>query len=275
MDADDWLFGTPDFSSLCAPGYFMKFGKDFTYFRQQLFRDDLPWRYEGVLHEYPTCGRQVEVVRLEGDYYIDSRRLGARNQDPKKYLKDAAILEEALKEEPENARYWFYLGQSYFDAGEFSKAIEAYSRRVKLGGWAEEVYYSQYRVGMGMIRRGDPDAAVIGALVSAFQLRPSRAESLHALAFHLRQKKQFDTAAMFAHAAARIALPSDVLFVDAPVYQYKALDELAVCGYYSPIYRQDGYNACVQLSMCDDLPPDVAERTKSNLKFYQDSLGFK
>ncbi len=37
----------------------------------------------------------------------------------KKYLKDALVLEEAVKEEPNNSRYVFYLAQSYRDYGDY------------------------------------------------------------------------------------------------------------------------------------------------------------
>ena len=58
---------------------------------------------------------------------------GARSADPNKFRKDAAIFDEALKREPENARYVYYLAQSWRDAGDFEKALAAYAHRASMG----------------------------------------------------------------------------------------------------------------------------------------------
>ncbi len=77
----------------------------------------LPWRWVGVLHEYLTTNAPHRVETLTGAW-IDRRHEGARSRDPETFRKDAAVLEEALKQEPGNARYAFYLAQSWRDAGD-------------------------------------------------------------------------------------------------------------------------------------------------------------
>ena len=93
--------------------------------------------YFGVLHEYADSALATVRDQLNGDFYVESRRLGARNLDPQKYLKDAQVLAKGLEQEPTNSRYMFYLGQSYHNAGLLDKAIEAYDQRINAGGWAE------------------------------------------------------------------------------------------------------------------------------------------
>ena len=46
-----------------------------------------------------------------------------------------------------NLRYYFYLGNSYHDSGKYNEAIPIYKKRIELGGWHEEVWYSSYRLG--------------------------------------------------------------------------------------------------------------------------------
>ena len=60
-------------------------------------RNTLPWRYQGVLHEFLTC----EGSQPSGHLPIVMRRNhdGARRRDPETYRKDAAILENALRTE--------------------------------------------------------------------------------------------------------------------------------------------------------------------------------
>ena len=63
---------------------------------------------------------------------------GARSQQSQtaKFLHDAEVLRRALIDEPDNARYAFYLAQSLRDAGKPAEAITAYERRVAMGGQA-------------------------------------------------------------------------------------------------------------------------------------------
>ncbi len=88
MDADDALVGAPDFSRLSADVYDMRVRDSMTrniHWRRQLYRDGMPWYYVGVVHEYSHCDEPYVTERLEGDYYVESRRLGSRNLDPLKY----------------------------------------------------------------------------------------------------------------------------------------------------------------------------------------------
>ena len=58
IDADDLVVGTPDLARLDADVYQVRYRRSAhgsTFWRRQLFRDGLGWRYEGVVHEYPAC----------------------------------------------------------------------------------------------------------------------------------------------------------------------------------------------------------------------------
>ena len=132
FDADDVIEGSLDLTELTADAYQLRLGPDIEYWRLQIFRRALPWRFVGVLHEYPVCATpDHRTERIDGAYQIVSRRLGSRSNDPQKYRRDAVLLELVLQQEPENARYAFYLAQSWFDAGELAQVIE----KDRDGGW--------------------------------------------------------------------------------------------------------------------------------------------
>ena len=126
------VVGAPDFGGLSADVYNLRNGQGagFTYWRRQLFRDGLRWRYEGVVHEYAVCDDPFVEERLEGEYYIDSRRLGGRNLDPQKYARDRDLLLAEVERNPDDARSVFYLAQSYF-IGAISSRAQWYARRVE------------------------------------------------------------------------------------------------------------------------------------------------
>lgn len=231
MDADDTVIGTPEFRNLTADVYYMLIRDGgINYWRRQLFRDGVPWFYKGVLHEFPHCDEPVTEDRLYGDYYIHSRRLGARNKDPEKYAKDAEVLLAHVTENPDDDRSVFYLAQSYHNHGDFENGRIWYAKRAAMGGWEEEVYYSMLRVGECLSALGAPWAEVENAYLRAWEFRPQRAEALHALAFRLRTQERYHLGYMFARQAAEIPLPEeDRLFVDTDVHAWRALDEQAVC----------------------------------------------
>ncbi len=264
MDADDVVEGTIDFTGLSADGYAMRFRDGTTYWRRQLFRNGVPWRYQGVLHEVAVCDAPFTEARLEGDYHIHSRRLGVRNLDPRKYARDAEILQADVDRNPDDSRSVFYLAQSYFDAGEFTQARQWYGRRAEMGGWDEEVFYALFRVAVAMDRLGEPWPTVQDAYLRAWNQRPSRAEPLHAIACRHRKDGRYPLGHLFARMAAEIPLPAaDKLFVHTDVYTWRALDEQAVCASWLGRWAET-FELAQRLLARDDIPEDDRTRIAAN-----------
>ncbi len=241
------------------------------YYRTQLVRSALDWRYVGVLHEYPACPEAHTCAPLDG--LINRPRAdGARSADPDKYKRDAAILEEALQSEPGNDRYVFYLGQSYRDAGVPDKALEAYRRRARMGGWAEETWYSMFQIARLTETLRMPEHLVVEGYLHAYQNRPTRAESLCELARYYRSLDKFQLAFLFASAAVDIPMPSDILFVDGATYAWRALDEFAISGYYVGKHAE-ALAANERLLASGRLPEGERPRILRNLAFCRDRVG--
>jgi tetratricopeptide (TPR) repeat protein len=267
IDADDIVVGTLDFGGLTADCYSLRYGSGFSYWRRQLFRSGMPWRYEGVVHEYAVCDAPMTEARLEGEYYIDSRRLGGRNLDPKKYERDRDLLLAEVARNPGDARSVFYLAQSYFDAGDPANALEWYRRRTEMGGWDEEVYYALFRCGECQVQLGAPWPEIVDAYLRAWEYRPARAEPLHALAREYRIAGRYQLGYLFAERAASIPLPSDdALFVGADVYAWRARDEQAICAYWIGKHMES-FALCRLLLAGPELPADERERVAENRDF--------
>jgi tetratricopeptide (TPR) repeat protein len=199
---------------------------------------------------------------------FDSARNTLSQQE--KYSRDAAVLEEALKTEPENARYAFYLGQSWRDAGQPEKALAAYRRRAAMPGWEEEGWMAQYQAArlLETLGRG---AEAVEAYLGSYQRRPSRAEPLCDLARVHRMKKAFQVAYLFAKQATSLAKTDDVLFVDESVYRWRSLDELAIASYW--VGRFEESLAASQRLLAEGLfPEDQRERIEANRRFAEERL---
>ena len=274
IDADDFLVGSLDLSSLSADAYRLKYVlSSISYYRDQIFKGDLVWVYKGVLHEYPQClsKHPHSCALIEGDYYINARTAGARsNRDPReKYLADARVLEHALKTETEAGlltRYLFYLAQSYRDAGEPERAIEWYQKRVAANGWVEEVWYAKYQIGVLLEQLGKAETAK-QAYLDAFEYRPSRAESLCSLGKLCNVRREFAQAYLYLDYAARIPYSQDILFVSKYMYDYQITFELSISAYWVGNYRQS-IDLCDKLiAIKDAIHPTIYEQTLKNREF--------
>ncbi|WGI32209.1 glycosyltransferase [Mycolicibacterium aubagnense] len=264
MDADDTVRGRLDFTGLTADVYAMRINDGLIYWRRQLFRSGMPWRYVGVVHEYADCSEPFTESRIEGDYFVESRRLGARNNDPQKYARDRDLLLADLQRDPDNPRSVFYLSESYFNLGDFTNARKWAARRAEMGGWDEETYYALWQVARSMTRMDEPWPDVQDAYLRAWEFRPTRAEPLHAIAVKYRTDGRYALGYLFAEHAAAIPLPAaDILFVDESVYHWRALDEQAICA--SWLGRHDeAFALCRRLLKRTDISDEDRRRIATN-----------
>jgi len=285
IDADDYLTGTLPIPELDPEidGYSLKITRgEFTWWRTQLMKISSIWHYVGVLHEYATIKtKDAPVVsKITGDYVINARTEGNRNVgiDPiQKYSRDAEILLSALTNsedpnyEPDNERYKFYLGQSYFDCQQWEKAEEWYQKRADAGGWGEEVFYSLLRVAMCKAIQEKPKSEIIFAFMEAHNARPTRAEPLYHLARIYREVLEKPAAAyLFAKRAAELPYPEhDILFITSDIYSWLALDELATCAHaVGDIHL--GYQVSKKLLESNLVPDeDNKKRIYQNFKSYE------
>lgn len=278
IDADDVVVGDINLHQLDLDSYSIRYGLDFIYWRNQIFKGSEKWMYKGVLHEYPVClsKHDASLGRIEGNYHVESRRLGARNLvDPvEKYLNDAAVLELALLKEEDSylrTRYFFYLAQSYRDAGRPALAIQWYLKRIEAGGWVEEVWNSKYEIARAYQSLGNFEGAK-KFYIEAFEYRPSRAESLYGLGKLCNESGEFYQAYVYLNHALFILRSDDVLFVAKDVYDYKVTFELSISAYWVGKYTQSIELCDKLLAMRVALPQNIYQQTMANRNFSLEKL---
>lgn len=268
IDADDVLEVDPrrTFGGLDGPGYALEIVDKVTrYWRDALVRLDVDWTWQGVLHEHLTCS-QLDGVRKLGGARIRRIGGGARSQGElgEKYRRDVEVLRRALADEPGNTRYAFYLAQSLNDAGESAEAIDAYHRRVEMGGWAEEVYFSKLMIARLKQRLGHSFEDVVSAYLDARNFRPARAESACFLAQYLRIQGRYEEARDHARSACATPLPADSLMVNHHAYSWLPRYELA-----ASLYMLRDYAGCIDVcrEMLTDplLPAAEVPRIRQNI----------
>lgn len=201
--------------------------------------------YKGVTHEYldvETGGMIPADVAYFDDHADGSNR-------PEKFKRDIRLLLEGLEKEPANERYFYYLAQSYRDAGDYDLAMHWYRKRVAAGGWVEEQWSAQVNLASCYKDKGDLDGYVREMLV-AYNMRPTRAEPLYDLAHHFRmQDDKQSIAAMFAEVGMSIPRTTDLLFVNDFAYKAGLKEEFAITGFYNPTKRAKAFQVCSDLSL--------------------------
>ncbi len=234
------------------------------------------FKWEGPVHNYIVTLEGPKQRALRKDVWIiyhpgeGAKSHGVTQEE--KYLRDARLLEEDLKQHPDSARSQFYLGQSYKDAGHLEKAYQAYQKRLAMPGWDEETFMTQLELGRLAIRLGKAEDVVVAQLLAAYNLRPKRAEPLFELARYFRLNNMYGKAYLFASAGVHLPRPNDSLFVVQSVYDWQILDELAVSAYWVQDYP-------VAKAACDEIlgrvdqgltiPEDELTRIRANVRSAQ------
>ena len=231
-----------------------------SYHNCRLVRFDYEWKCAGVTHEYwdgPAHNNIPESV-----CYIDDRNDGGCKGD--KIPRDIRLLEQGLKDEPQNGRYMFYLAQSYKDCGRFDDAIKMYKKRIKAGGWDEEIWYSHYTIGQCHLALKNV-FKFEQWMQKAHALRPSRGEPLYALSEFFRVNGRNYKAYQYIQVGREIPYPNDVLFVENFCHKGGFDYEASIVEYYVNPDRKSGLRSSFKYLLQNDRN---AGNVVSNMKFY-------
>ncbi len=219
-----------------------------SYFKPMLLRKDADALYKGLTHEklvFQGKTIQTKMIRLFDKSSGHSRQV--------KYKRDIDLLEQSLQKNPEDSRSYFYLGQSCLELEQYEKAIRAYKKRISLGGWREEVFYSHYKTGIAFEKMGKWENALEHYL-TAFELRPHRIEPLFRISLHYQKIKKPNLALLFSsRAMADKSSKKDKLFIRRDIYSYKMellhARNLFKCGHF-----QEARKSLKNISSLDELP---------------------
>jgi glycosyltransferase involved in cell wall biosynthesis len=236
-----------------------------SYFNRRLVSRSATGWYQGVTHEFldvPTSG-----CVNHGAYFIDYADGSNR---PEKFKRDIELLKNALMTEDRLGlvqRYTFYLAQSYFDSRDWEKAAKWYKKRVELGGWDEEVWNAQVHYAHCLDNLGDT-AGFVWGLLTAYGMRPKRAESLYDLAKWARDRGMNHVSLLFSETGRTIPYPDDQLFVNDYAYRTGLREEYAICAFYDGPRRERGAVVSNDLALDRQGTPQSREQARANLYWY-------
>lgn len=121
--------------------------ESYTWGQIGMVKSQQDWRWEGRVNEHlmrnnsKGAGGSDVPPTLSGLMMTHHRR-----RDAKSFKNDALLLESELALNPDDTRSQFYLANTYKDMHDFDGAIINYVKRIKMGGWQEEVFMSAYSI---------------------------------------------------------------------------------------------------------------------------------
>lgn len=257
FDADDSIVG--DLSSclpkkLTADKYQLLFGPGISYTRPLLINNKKHWKFVGVLHEYLTSEnlnkKDIDVI-IQGSYYINSGRAGARSKNANKYADDAETLRVAILEEKDEGlrnRYCFYCAQSYKDSGNTLEAIEWYSKCITLkNSWAQEKWVSCNELGKLFLSKGDISEA-LNYFLRTTSYDPERIEGVvTAVSILFQQKNYYFIEALFKCHQGYQKNPTNKLFVNVELCQQNIFEGYYACSLLNIHRQNEGFSIITKL----------------------------
>ena len=280
LDADMIFWRNPNISigefkrKLDADIYLMYQGTDtFFYKNVRIVKNRNDISYWGVTHEYVNSPANAVTSQFERDYCF-IKDIGDGGCKTDKFLRDIKLLTKGLEDVPNNDRYTFYLANSYRDSGQYEKSIETYKKRIEIGGWVEEVWYSYFSIGRCYKFMNDWPNAIFYWL-EAYNKYPNRIENLYEIIQYYRNNGKNELAYTFyrmADCQRKKHKSWDYLFLQKDVYDYKIDYEFSILGYYCNHDNYDLIDTCMRVISYPGIETSISKNVLSNYKFYTKEL---
>ena len=159
--------------------------------------------------------------------------------------------------------------------GRFGEAINVYKKRIELGGWNQEVWYSYYRIGL-CYKNMNKISDAFYYWLEGYDYLPERLEAIYEIIHYYRNISKHKLCKYFYNLALDILNQNNntdsYLFLYNDVYTYKLYFEYTIFAAYINIKNIN--NEIIKVfNNCND--SNILNNLLSNMKFYKDILNKK
>ena len=222
------------------------------YTRNTFFKVSKAFRWYGPVHEFIVCDDQNITSGLAENIHVDVKMTGNSwmGDIAEKYASHSYKLEAYINKNRQDPRWIFYTAQSWHDAASIKdnkeenderlrRSLKYYRERVQRpDGYAEEIYYAQYRIGTIMRILEEPWHLTQMELLKAYQIDPLRGESIKVIIDHYLMMQDWHMAYLYSKFAkttfhGRNPYPTRLLFVDEATYVWKFAEAHAAASFYT------------------------------------------
>ena len=232
------------------------------YYVPRVIRSTTRYGFTGVVHEVigPHAGRKIPRDSL----IIVNATVDNQEQSKDRWYRDEKLLEAEMKKDPTDPRTAFYLAQTYDLIDKPLKAYHMNWKRSRMIGWKQEAYVALYRAGRNALEAGLGTEKANEAWLAAYEMDPTRCESLYAIANNYKENNKMELCSLYAKMATQCEYPpSSALFIKGDIYNYSRWDVLGICAWYTKDY-EIGFNAVMKA--LEHYPN--SRHTRKNIKYY-------
>lgn len=261
------------------------------YTRNTFFRVSKPFKWYGPCHEFIICDDKNITSGLASNIHVSVSMDGAswKGNISAKYKSHAFVLEKYIDENRQDPRWIFYTAQSYHDSASvpnnkeenderLRRALKYYKERTtRLDGYAEEIYYSQYRIGTIMTVLEEPWNLTHQECLKAYAMDPMRGESIKTIIDYYLRVGEWHMAYLYTKFAkenfhGKSPYPKRLLFVDEALYRWKFAEAHAAAAFYTGRMEEAkaNYQEVVKLSKShtDTFTPEDLKKLEMNAQFF-------
>lgn len=222
------------------------------YTRNELCRLDKKFKFYGPVHEFIVSEEKSITSGLLDGLVVKVQMDGGswKGNIAQKYLTHAHRLESHISEDRKDPRWIFYTAQSYHDSSSIPDNMEENEERLRRSlkyyrervsrhdGYPEEIFYSQFRIGVIMKKMEEPWNLCLSEFLKAYSLDPIRCEPIKAIVDHYLSVGEYNNAYLFSKFAKityhqKNPYPQRLLFVDESLYSWKLLESHAAASFYT------------------------------------------
>lgn len=274
LDADMVLnVGNFDKNELCDNHMYsiLQGNNSFYYPNCRIIKNDNTSKYIGVTHEYLDCRpHQTHVIFDKTRIFITDIGDGGCKQD--KAERDIRLLKGDLENNIDNPRSLFYLANTYFDSGKVDESIPYYIKRIEVGGWEQELWYSCYRLGEIYRRKGEIQTAIM-YWMEGYAILPERLENIYKIINQYRidgkQKLAYTYIRLIMDTYNKhkenVTLRNSYLFMENDIYTHLIDYEIIILSYYN---GNKNVSVPVLSVLQSSTNQTIIQSVLSNLKFY-------
>ena len=258
-----------------SSAFYLLQGTDtFHYKNMRIVKNRSGFSYWGVTHEYVQYPKETVITGIDKNVaFIKDIGDGGSKHD--KFIRDIRLLRKGLEDVPNNDRYTFYLANSLKDSQQLDEAIETYKKRIEIGGWIEEIWFSCYSIGKCYQSKGNMESAVYWWM-EAYNKYPKRIENLYQIIKYYRIRGNQYLAYTFYTLADyernKNTNWTEYLFLERDVYDFKLDYELSILGYYVNRDNHDLAKVCMKVLGSYGGDEGTYKNVLSNYKFYTPKL---
>lgn len=155
------------------------------------------------------------------------------------------------------------------------EAIEWYKKRIKAGGFWEEVWYSHYNIGHAFFHLKEFEKALY-YFYKAYVLFPQRIENIYEIVKYYRKQGDHELAVYYyllGKASLKKYPDREYLFTRKDIYDYKLDYEMTISGFYVNPTLIHLQTLCMTILMQkQEIDDDIGRSVLSNYKFYTEKI---